>query len=126
MNVVLIVLGIIAGLVGLGFIALTWGMKTIKDMPINDVDLSKLKDGVYKGEFNKGRWNYIVEVTVKGGRVTGITNVKAQYEELEKFSQDMTKTIIEQQKVNIDALSAATIDSKAFLKAVENALTINK
>ena len=123
MKVVLIVLGIIAGLVGLGFIAMTWGMKAIKDMPINDVDISKLKDGVYKGEFNKGRWNYIVEVTVKGGKITGITNVKVQYPELEKFSQDMTKTIIEQQKVNIDALSAATIDSKAFLKAVENALS---
>jgi uncharacterized protein with FMN-binding domain len=123
MRVVLIVLGIIAGLVGLVFLGLMWGMGPIKKMTINDVDILKLKDGAYKGEFNKGRWNYIVEVTVKGGKITGITNVKVQYPELEKFSQDMTKTIIEQQKVNIDALSAATIDSKAFLKAVENALS---
>jgi uncharacterized protein with FMN-binding domain len=123
MNVVLIILGIIAGFVGLMFFFLMWGMGPIKKMKINNVDISKIKDGAYKGEFKKARWNYIVEVTVKGGKITGITNVKMQYPELEKFSQDMTATIISEQRVNIDALSAATVDSKAFLKAVENALT---
>ncbi|OHD54811.1 MAG: hypothetical protein A2Y33_02250 [Spirochaetes bacterium GWF1_51_8] len=123
MKVVLIILGVLAVLFVIGVIAGTRGMKEIKEMKINNPDVSKLPDGVYKGEFHHARWNYIVEVKVQGGKIAGITNLTGEMGMKPVMSEPLVQSVIAQQNVNLDTYSGATIDSKAFLKAVENALT---
>ncbi|OHD54810.1 MAG: hypothetical protein A2Y33_02245 [Spirochaetes bacterium GWF1_51_8] len=126
MTTVLIIVGILLVLGGLMYLFMMGGMKGIKEMPINSVDLSKVADGIYKGEFHKGRWHYTVEVEVAKGKIAAIKNLGNQFEELAKLNEGVADNVIAQQKVDLDTYSAATIDSKAFLKAVENALTQSK
>ena len=123
MTTVLIIVGILAVLGGLLYYFMMGGMKGIKEMPINGVDISRIGDGTYQGEFHKGRWNYKVEVAVKKGKIVGIKNLGTQFEELVKLNDGLAASVIEKQKVDLDTYTSATIDSKAFLKAVENALT---
>jgi uncharacterized protein with FMN-binding domain len=92
-------------------------------MAINDIDLSKSADGVYAGNFHKVRWNFEVEVTIKDHKITVIKPVGKVEPRCNKIVDGATEAIISKQSVKIDAVSGATIDTKAFCKAVENALT---
>jgi uncharacterized protein with FMN-binding domain len=116
-----IIAGVIIGIVGAIFGSI--GLSDIKKMPIENVDLAKINDGVYKGKFHKTRWTYEVEVAVNGHKITSIktTNEKLGPRQ-KKVSDSAIGSIIAKQSVKIDAVSGATVDTKAFCKAVENAL----
>lgn len=99
--------------------------REVRALPLNLVDFSELKDGVYTGEYEgmyKWRTN-TVEVTVSGGKVTDIKLLSAGFS-----YDDMTKPdtlydqIISQQTLQVDVISGATLTSKGYLQAVENAL----
>jgi uncharacterized protein with FMN-binding domain len=98
------------------------GISDIKKMTINEVDLSKIADGVYKGTFHKVRWTYEVEVTVKNHKITSIKNTNKLPAPAARLTDGAIKSIIDKQSVKIDVVSGATINTKAFQKAVENAL----
>ncbi len=124
MRIVWIVLGVLFGLAVLGFFAASIGLKSMKEMIINEVDLSKLEDGVYTGRFHKVRWTYEVEVTVENHKIVEIVTIsKTDDEHSRRVSAGATEAIIANQSVQIDAVSGATVSTKAFQKAVENALT---
>ena len=55
-----------------GFIYATMGLSKYRKMVINDVDLAKIEDGVYQGEFTGGRWKNKLEVTIKDHKITDI------------------------------------------------------
>ncbi len=121
-----IVVWVLAGLVVLvgGTIAFGLiGRKTGEALPIGRVDFSALPDGSYTGHYKGGRWSNTVRVMVASGRVTGI-----QVERDILFGQPEVKrrtidAVLEAQSLQVDTVSGATITSKAYLKAVENALT---
>lgn len=107
--------------VGGGLFAVTRGLEEGRHLVVGDVDLTNLTDGVYTGEHQAGRWSNVVEVTVSDGRITGITLV-------EGFRQgDLMDTVFDQiiraQQPAVDGVSGATVSSKAYMKAVENALS---
>jgi len=95
-------------------------------LPLNAVDFSRLKDGVYTGEYEGGmyRWRTNqVEVTVAGGKVTGITLVSSKFgDDAAKLTDPLYDQVVEQQTLQVDAVSGSTLTSKAALQAVENAL----
>ncbi len=121
MKIVLIVIGVILLLGLIGFIAGSIGLGDVKKMVINDVDLSRVPDGVYRGKFHKVRWTYDVEVTVKDHKITAIKTLN-KVDGREMIVEGAQEAIIKNQSVKIDAVSGASIDTKAFQKAVENAL----
>jgi uncharacterized protein with FMN-binding domain len=51
-------------------------MKKVRNMPINEVDLSDISDGSYKGDFSYGGFTYELEVTVKEHRIENIEILK--------------------------------------------------
>ena len=63
-----------------------------------------------------------MEVTVNGHRITGIEVTKPQVFATEETIGALTEAVLQAQTPDVDAVSGATVDSHAFLKAVENAL----
>jgi uncharacterized protein with FMN-binding domain len=122
MKTILIIVSAVLLIGVAGFVFGSIGLDDIKKMTINDVDLTKSTDGVYAGKFHKVRWNYEVEVTVKEHKIMAIKPTGKVDPGRNKIVDGATEAIISKQSVKIDAVSGATIDTKAFCKAVENAL----
>jgi len=119
----LLIIIIILVLIGLMVVGALSGMGEVRKMVINNVDLSAIADGVYKGSFEKNRWAYDLEVTVASHKITAIVNTNPKTKLAKGFNQKAVEAIIRKQSPKIDAVSGATISTKAFSKAVENALT---
>jgi len=100
----------------------TAGRRACKNLSISQVDFSKLKDGTYTGLHKGGRFSNKVQVTVESGRVTGISIVRDVWFHEANTTKQIINTIIEAQSLQVDAVSGATLTTKAYLKAVENAL----
>jgi uncharacterized protein with FMN-binding domain len=120
---VVAVLGI-AG--GIGWSRLSAEHKEARSLPLNAVDFGKLSDGTYHGAYEGGMYRWRANecvVTVTDGRVTDIqltgskdpgggnTNCEMLYDR-----------VIQAQSLQVDTISGATLTSKAYLQAVENAL----
>lgn len=118
----------------LGLVILTAAGQTILDKsraanttPVNGIDLTRhtYPDGVYLGESTGYRPGFLVEVTVKNGRVTEIrvvdhNEVRVRY--WRRAIQIIPREIVKRQSTAIDALSGATATSNGIFAAVENAL----
>lgn len=124
MKIVLIILGVILVIGVAGFIFASVGLSDIKNMVINEVDLSKVPDGVYTGKFQRARWNYAVEITIKNHEIIEIKNIDDKTDKGSmKLINSAIEAILAKQSLEIDTISGATVNTKAFQKAVENALT---
>ena len=90
-------------------------------LQISSVDLSDIADGEYAGAYECWRWSNTVVVTVENHRITDIEVVHGPNGR-ESIREDLMGCVMDAQSPDVDAVSGATADSKAFLKAVENAL----
>lgn len=96
----------------------------VRHMTINDVELKKIKDGTFNGDFTYGDFTYEVEVTVQGHKIEQINVLKNRGEsEYAKKAEGVVETVIKSQSLKVDAVTGATTTSKALLKAIERALT---
>ena len=97
-------------------------------------DLSVKPDGVYSGSYKlamphggMAAFPFVsVEVTMKSGRIESITMTKPQQLASGKFYDAIVTGptgVIARQSLGVDAVAGASYSSKAFLKAVENALS---
>jgi uncharacterized protein with FMN-binding domain len=121
MKIVLIVVGVLVVVVLGGLFAVTRGMKEIKQLSIGNPDVSALQDGVYEGSYHKSRWNYGVRLTVKDGRIENVEFTEKPDDG--EFSQAAAQALLQSQSVRIDTVSGASVNTRAFQKAVENALS---
>ena len=121
---VLKVIGIVfLVLIAVGAFFAFYGLNDIKQMEVADIDISQMQDGTYTGEFKKGRWVHEVEVTIMDQRITGIRSInKVTDKGQKKIVDGAIKAMIEKQSIRIDAVSGASVSTKAFQKAVEDAL----
>jgi uncharacterized protein with FMN-binding domain len=90
--------------------------------PVRAVDLERMEDGNYKGDFKTFPVSVKVDVTVKDHRLVGISileHVNGQG----KGAESITEDVIEKQSLQVDTVSGATYSSIAILKAIEDALT---
>ena len=131
-----IILSIIGGVVLLlaaMVIATTPGRDELKNLVVADVDFGNLQDGVYTGAYRGTKdsfRNAAVEVTVESGAVKKIKVTEgalAGDKQETKIGKGQTiknlfDEIIENQSLQVDVVSGATLTSKAHLNAVENAL----
>lgn len=102
---------------GGGYFAASRGLSEMQELVINDVSPDEIADGVYAGEFNQYRWTYRVNVTVQNGKIVDI-----QFDNGGTLEQELAERIITKQSLDVDINTGATVNSKAFLKAVETAL----
>ncbi len=118
------VLAVVVAILAVGMLVVVAKDRDLRDLVINEVDLSRIPDGVYVGSFRNWRMMNEVEVTVEDHRIIAIENTN-------NMPDDRSRTIVEQateavlagQSVQIDTISGASLNTKAFQKAVENALT---
>ena len=124
--IVLIILIVLGAACGVGWYYLEKEHAEARSLPLNAVDFSSLLDGTYEGSYAGGMYKWRTNecvVTVSDGRVSDIqlggskdpgaenTDYKVLYER-----------VIEDQTLQVDTISGATLTSKAYLQAVENAL----
>ena len=102
---------------------MTRGINSGQNMIINPIDASQLKDGVYNGIYNGGRWSNEVNVTLKDKKITRIAIIKSVVFEKPEVSRELINKVIKKQDTNVDVIGGATVTSKAYLKSIENALS---
>jgi len=99
-------------------------VERIKNMEISDVDLSSVPDGEYIGEVPFRQYMYRVKVTVESAKIKNIEVLENgtcnQYAEK---GLGVVPRMLEKQSPKVDAVTGATVTSKALMKAVERALT---
>jgi uncharacterized protein with FMN-binding domain len=116
-----VLLVILLIIVGFSVFLLTGKEKTI-GIELNGINLDSVADGTYVGSYNGYRWSNTVEVTVKNHQIINISVKKPQVFAKEETIQELTESVVSKQTTEVDVVTGATADSKAFLKAVENAL----
>ncbi len=113
----------------IGFIFLAGYLKSVadyktavKETAFSDIDISQIPDGVYVGEYDVDFIFAKVEVTVQDGAVINI-DILEHKNGRGKPAEIVVDRMVEEQKIDVDAVSGATNSSIVIKKAVENALT---
>lgn len=95
--------------------------RQVRGLVIENVDISKIPDGVYIGEYDVTYIYVKVEVSVKSGEIADIALLEHRNERGEA-AERVVNDILEQERIDVDAASGATNSSTVIKKAVENAL----
>lgn len=122
LKIVLSILIIFILVAGGGLFYISRGVEAGEVLEINDVDLSKLSDGAYSGEYEGGRWTNEVNVKIKDHKITEVEIVKDVLIPKPEVTAELINLVLEKQSTRIDAVSGSTVTCKAYLKAIENAL----
>lgn len=96
--------------------------KAVKETIFSNLDISDVPDGVYVGEYDVDFIYAKVEVTVQNRVITNI-DILEHKNGRGSPAEIVVDRIIEEQKIDVDAVSGATNSSIVIKKAVENALT---
>ncbi len=95
--------------------------REIDSIAVGNVDVGRVGDGVYDGELDVWAVSARVRVLVRNGRIEGIELLEHNHGP-DYGAEGITERIIEQQSLEVDAISGATTSSKVIRKAVELAL----
>lgn len=122
---ILAVIILLAGSAGGALLFTAGERREGKNLPIRTVDFHNLKDGIYIGEYEGGKYKWRanrVQVNVSTGKVTDIQLLMHKENQSPDFTGKLYGRVIATQSLQVDTISGATITSKAYLKSVENAL----
>lgn len=89
---------------------------------VGDIDLTEVTDGTYTGEYAFKRWTNTLNVTVSDHKITKIEIEKNVQFYNQELSDQVFADVIANQSLDIDIQSGATVTSKAYLKAIEDAV----
>lgn len=95
--------------------------RAVKETTFSGIEISAIPDGVYIGEYDVDFIFARVEVTVHNGMITGI-DILEHENGRGKPAEIVVDRIIEEQKIDVDAVSGATNSSIVIKKAVDHAL----
>ena len=115
----LLLIGLICGAVYLKKVADY--KRVVGETTFGEIDIADVSDGIYIGEYDVNFIYAKVEVTVEDGEIVSI-NILEHRHERGKAAEKIIEKIIEEQKIDVDAVSGATNSSTVIKKAVENAL----
>ncbi len=91
-----------------------------RNLPIREVDLSKVPDGIYNGNVDFG-FRYSVQVELVNHRLQRIDIVNNRDSFYARLAEGFTEKMLREQRIDINAVTGATTTSKALIKAVETA-----
>ena len=115
----LLLVGLVCGIIYLKNVADY--KQAVKETTFEEINISDISDGIYVGEYDVNFIYAKVEVTVQDGEITNI-NILEHRNERGKTAEAITNKIINEQRIDVDAISGATNSSTVIKKAVENAL----
>lgn len=93
-----------------------------RDIPLEGKSAAALEDGRYQGAYEGGRWSNEVEEVVQDGEITDIIIIDDMRFTTASFSQEIIENVLEDQQTDTDVVTGSTITSRAYLKAIEDAL----
>lgn len=93
-----------------------------KALSVNEIDLSKTKDGKYSGNYEIFPVKVSVETVVHNGKITKISLLE-HFNGKGISAEKILDHIIEKQSLQVDCISGATVSSVTIKKAVEDSLT---
>lgn len=108
------------------FVWLTQGLDEKSRPVLSGVSAAGLTDGEYDGFYDGGRWTNRVKVTVSGGQIAGVALAQDVMFHNSQVSGELFRRVIAQQATQVDVVSGSTVTSRAYLKAIENALTLKE
>jgi uncharacterized protein with FMN-binding domain len=124
--IVLFVVAVLGVAGGIGWSRLSKEHREARSLPLNALDFSKLNDGTYHGAYEGGMYKWRAnecQVTVSSGKVTAIQLVQSKDPGGKNMQHKaLYDRVIQAQSLQVDTISGATLTSKAYLQAVENAL----
>jgi len=115
-------MGLILFIIVISLFVLMNGMKDVETIKVNKIDLLNIEDGSYTGSFDVARWTNTVEVKVANHEIVEIVVLDDVMIGLEGMSNRLFENVIKEQSLDVDIETGASITSKAYLKAIENAL----
>ena len=115
----LLLVGLVGGIIYLKSVADY--KQAVKETTFEEINISDISDGIYIGEYDVDFIYAKVEVTVQNGEITSI-NILEHRHERGKTAEVITNKIVDEQRIDVDAISGATNSSTVIKKAVENAL----
>ncbi|MDE6280296.1 MAG: FMN-binding protein [Oscillospiraceae bacterium] len=95
--------------------------KAVKETTFDEINISDVSDGIYIGEYDVNFIYAKVEVTVQNGKIIDISILEHKHER-GKAAEAIIDEIVDEQRIDVDAISGATNSSTVIKKAVENAL----
>ncbi len=96
-------------------------VRNVQNISVSMPDLSNVQDGNYIGEYSIAPVHVKVEVLVSNHQITNI--IILQHDNgLGSTAENIVIDVVEEQSLDIDAVSGATVSSKCILKAIENAI----
>lgn len=96
-------------------------LQKLAKIEITDVDLSKIDDGVYRGESSHFPVIVSVEVTIQNHRMTSILLLKHMNGQ-GASAESILDVVLSSQSLDVDVISGATYSSQAILQAISHAL----
>ena len=116
----LLVIGLFAGGLYLKFIS-DYKAK-VAALTFDEIDLTKVEDGVYEGQCDTGIVRVRVQVTIRNHQLESIELLEHENGRGTP-AEAILDQMVQNQTTAVDAVSGATCSSKVIRKAVENALT---
>jgi len=96
-----------------------WGCRTVAPGPVAG---NTLTDGVFDGVGKSFPVEVVTRVTVRDGEIGDIELLKHRTMHGRPAEKEIPRRIIAQQSTKVDAVTGATLSSKAIMRAVQNAL----
>ncbi|TYB89642.1 MAG: FMN-binding protein [Kosmotoga sp.] len=124
-KMILTVIIAIIGVSLIGFIVVMRNIESnleeLKALNIQDINISSVPDGKYKGSYSAFPISAEVEVTVSSGEIVDIELIKHDHGK-GGAAEAIPEKVVEKQSLKVDVITSATYSSKVILKAIENAL----
>ncbi len=98
------------------------GMEEAKAIQVNSIDLSKVDDGDYVGSFDLTRWSNEIKVSVKDHKIIAFEVMDDVMFKMDDITKSLFDRVLQNQSLDVDIETGATVTSHAYLKAIENAL----
>lgn len=95
--------------------------KAVNEIAFDNINISDVADGIYFGECDVNFIYAKVEVTVESGEIISI-DILEHKNGRGKSAESVVNEIVNEQKIDVDAVAGATNSSKVIKKAVENAI----
>lgn len=96
-------------------------LEELENSTVSDVDLTKIADGTYTGEYSVFPVAAEVKVTIINHEIKEIELVKHNNGQ-GKRAEIIPAEVVKAQTLSVDIVTGATYSSKVILKAIENAL----
>ena len=95
----------------------------IRKLQFSSINLSEIEDGTYRGRFMHHNNLYETEVSIRDHRIEDIQVLHSEGDEYDQKAIAVLQRVIDQQSLQVDAVTGATKSSKLYLITIYNALT---